>query len=566
MTQDTLLSSILSESSSMVVGYSDKQSAPATTIISNAAFKTTDTVTISQEALAKFRDSVVATQVKEQESQAADKSLWETKYGLTSGTVTLENGHKQVTTIKDSRMEILEYDGTTLVHKESGTISASSVMKDIEDYDDTGELTSRTHTELYFNESTGGATGNGVLLRNIEKFKNGVLIKEISDCMRTDYTYKSREGTDQEEIESLEDLSGKLTEDYIGTDYFANIKEYNDQGNLTQDTTITKTTETENETNRGEKKKDGIASHSTVERANTTNLSVTVKSYDSDGELLRQASFSDSLIKGVSETQHSDVSWYNQGQLQQTSESTYATATTKLTKEIHLQNRSSVLQTLNRSEWDYSAATPLNAEQLLMVGFEDASNTPDMYMSSTISDISSGKFSDVEALANSNGASCPYSVACKTTLYDNGKVKVEKEDSQSAHDNLLPKVSTFKTGAGLTEDKDAAYLRDTSHSIKTFDDGVIKKQSSVAMNEEAVNDARGLTSTKTNVHISSGVGTKMQNSYALLSSTLREIDDDFKAAPKNAQREIQTTLDGLYATFSRLNGTATQAASEQTVA
>jgi len=549
-TLSTLFKTAVS-SSSFTIGNRDKSTSSAAS---------GDTVTFSQEALAKSRESAGESDAANTSDAAAVESPWKTQYDLAEGTVTLDNGHKQKTSIKGSKMEILEYDGAKLVRKETGSISAGTVTRDIEEFDKGGKLSSRVHTELYAPEGGDSTHTTSTLQRDIQWFKNGNITRELHDSMDVDASYYSSAKLHDESIgnaDTLEDLAvnimkgvtGNITKDTISKNYSANIIEYNDNGNIFRTTSISQTMRVKTETNRTNMDT-GMAPNTTDEIENNTDFSVSQSVYDNDGKVVSQASFKDSYAKGLSQSQQLDISQYNKGELVQQS---HAESTQQASSGHRLPKRPTILEALSLTEQQYSATTPLGAQTLLADGKEKQIENAAAPVNATLGYIADGNFNAAQNTSRGTASETPHSSSWENTLYQDGKKVLQQRDSEIVRENPLPDFTGFMTVTGLTEDQDAVYLRNTSHSVETYKDGLAVDHASVDMDEAAVDDTRGLTHTETNVHSSTTTGGTRSEGHAALADTLINVDKNNNASAKKVGSKMQLTLDDLLSVFRGLD-------------
>ena len=513
-----------------------------------SAAATGDTVSFSEEAVAKSNARVTDETLSTQPEDEAGESLWLTRYGLEAGTVTLKNGHKQTTAIDGNKMEILEYDGNRLVRKETGSIAAGGVVKDIEEYDKRGELTRRVHSELAASGDA-GTTSHAYLRRDIAWYKDGEVSKELHDSMSVKASYTSSDivnGKDVSDAQSLDELAGTLTRDDLASDYVGDIIEYGAGGKLFRKTSIAHAVTTENRTNRGSEMRNGIEAHDTVELSRQTEFSITQEMYDDAGNVTFQASFRDSFKEGTFEQQQFEASWYDNGQLVRHSS---AEILQKQAKGRGLGEHPDMLGTLSLSEGRYGATTPLDAQSLLGDGQGGRVAESGSLLSAALTDIAAGGYDPAQAFTRSRAGAVPGSVSWEDTLYKDGKVALREVDTETVEENTLPDTTGFHTLTGLSEDKDPKYLRSTSHRVETYQDGRLVAQSAVEMRESAEDDARGVTSTKTHVDASSGSGHAVRNTHAKLSETLVEADARWNAAAQKAGSAVQRTLNDLLTLF-----------------
>jgi len=510
---------------------------------------TGDTVSFSDEAVAKSRARATDETLSAQPGEETGDSLWQTRYDLEAGTVTLKNGHTQKTTIAGNKMEILEYDGNRLVRKERGSIAAGGVVRDIEEYDKRGELTRRIHSELGGADALGATSSSSFLRRDIQWFKDGEVSKELHDSMTVKASYETSDpihGDFAAVPENLDDLAGTLTFDHIGNDYVGDVIEYNDAGKVFRQTTISQSVRTESVTNRRATPRGDMQGNTTSERSRETKFSVDQVLYDAEGNVSRQVSFLDASDNDASQKQHIEVSSYNKGALVQHSQ---ATVTQERSKGRPLKGRPDMLEALSLSESQFSAETPLDAQELLGDGHGEQVDQAATFISNALAGMSAGDYNPAQGLSRTHAANGPSSVTWENTLYSDGKVTMKQEHSETVTENPHPAEAAFHTVSGLSEDTDAPYVRSSSHRVESYQDGRLVAQSAVEMQEVSEDDARGVTSTTTHVAAAYGSGHAVRNTRAKLSETLIEADAHWNAAAQNAGSAMQMALKDVLALF-----------------
>lgn len=513
---------------------------------------TGDTVSFSQEALEKSRDLASQNQVADAAEDDATPSPWETQYKLKAGTVLLKNGHKQVTIINDADMQILEYDGDKLVRRETGNIYAGTLTKDIEEFDKNGELTRRVHSELYATAGSGLAKSLSSMHRDIEWFENGKVSKELHDSMRVSAFYQSTEkllsGVDSDTID-LDDIASTVTRDRLGTDYSADIIEYNDFGDIYRQTSISQSTKTENITNRRSERRGGMAPGTTYEQAKTTVFSVSQTTRDLEGNIASQVSLVDSYTRGIADSQQLDVNLYNKGELVQQS---HAEATQEQSAGHSLRGRPGIFDMLSLTESEYSAAKPLDAGELLQNGPGANTENPATAISATLASIAKGSFNVAQDMEG-GATPTPHSVFWETTLYQDGKKTLSQKDSEILRENPLLDSKGFFPGSGLTQDDYPVYLAKSSHSVETYRDGKLTNKTAVEMNEFTVDDAHGVTSRRTRIATKSGPILAPTASDLVVEDSLAAVDENRTSAAHKSGDAIEMTLNDLQSIFKSLD-------------
>jgi len=327
-----------------------------------------DLLDISREAREAWLASKQTTtndSVKRQTS-----NTWESLFGLTSGTTSLKNGNKQVTTITGSELLIMEYEGDRLVRKETGTLGPNSVIKDIEYYDEAGRLAQSTHSELTSTDEN-GFESSAVLKRSSMWYSGDALVREYADSMELSAGYSQMPSFELNE-EDLQDLSGlakSITKDDVTTHFTASVKDYVD-GRLAQNATVRQDTAMELRTIRNPKANAGQAAWTTQGLGGESGFSATVSNYDSKGRLLREASFDEEIDRSGKKSQHLSTAWYSNGELVRKQSGTF---------EGEIQdgrgiNAQLFLDTLGMTQEQYSSQTPQTAGELLTKNFQKAAD------------------------------------------------------------------------------------------------------------------------------------------------------------------------------------------------
>jgi len=438
-----------------------------------------DTVSISQAAYDK----------QAQAADEAETSLWETKFGLRNGTTMLKNGNRRTVTVEGSSMLIEEYDGDKLVRKETGVISGDKMIRDIERYDDLGRVSQTSHAELTGLGDDGELTSEAVMTRSMKWFEKGELVREMRDKATVGATYRGHMPDPGEtyEVSSLEDLAGKVTEDAVSMEYYASIQEYAD-GKIAKSAIIKNRVDSENVTNRtGEDLGDFVAD-STRETAKTSGLSVSMQTYDAEGELLRADDFTDGLVKDGVETQRVASSWYQGGELVKRQSGTFSAEA----GEKHLlQGRASIERTLGLSTEQYSAFTPLSASNLLAKPSDETAGNGAAYLRGVSDFITRDGYDAGLYFDEEKGSPYVHEVRYEEETYKEGELVARSVDRSSANKNVDYEPMEFNVGAGLTETDAPALLSKASHVRESYKDGRLETRGETAFREFTREDERG---------------------------------------------------------------------------
>jgi len=554
MSTQSLLTTLATSTTTFNANFANHKSNTTSTTGAKLTQASSDSISISDQAKALL-EQTTATSQSESSKSTEGASRWETEFGLKQGTTILENGHKQITTIKDSKLTVLEYDNDKIIQKKTGVITKDGVVCDTDTYGDDRKLIRHMHTSLSNNIESTGTNSYATMTRDTYTYKDGKISLEMHDSMNVDAKYFGRvTGEDgmERDATSLEELTEKTTEDRIGISYYSTITEYSN-GKVSKEAIIDQRVAEKNSTSRKKL-------HQNTSLDNQENsLSVDITSYDEKGNMLQHSSFSESLTKDFMQKQHYETSWYKDGKLIKTDEATYETKRKNRT-DTNLPTRATTYEMLNMDSGGYATDTPLNSEQLLTKGKNNAETDPSAFFKTTIDDIENDKYKDVKRPSNAQVVNRESSIQWKSSLYSDGKLAVEQEDSLTVRENPHPPVKRFKTVTGLTEDKDDKYIHGSSHSVKLYHDNKIQDQKIVTLQEESVDDARGMTNTRTNVNTTTGSAVDSKNDLLVFATSLDKIDTNKDLAATKAQKGIDTTLGDLLTLFKQMQNPSTKKA------
>ncbi len=446
-----------------------------------------DTVSISQAAYDK----------QAQAADEAETSLWETKFGLRNGTTMLKNGNRRTVTMEGSSMLIEEYDGDKLVRKETGVISGDKMIRDIERYDDLGRVSQTSHLELTGLGDDGELTSEAVMTRSMKWFEKGELTREMRDKATVGATYRGYMSDPGEAyaVNSLEDLTGKVTQDMVSMEYYASIQEYAD-GKITKSAMIKNRVDSENITNRTGEDIGDFVSESTQETAKTSGLSVSMQTYDAEGELLRTDDFTDGLVKNGIETQRIASSWYQGGELVKRQSGTFSA---EAGDKHLLQGRASIQRTLGLSTEEYSASKPLSASNLLAKPSDETAGDGAAYLRGVSDEIGRDGYDTGLYFNEEKGAAYIHDIRYEEETYKEGELVARSVDRSSANKNVDFEPMEFNVGAGLTETDAPALLSRASHERESYEDGRLKTRAVTQFREFTQEDERGVEELKTTV-------------------------------------------------------------------
>ncbi len=470
-------------------------------------------------------------------------NTWEGLFNITSGTKHLKNGNKQVTTIQGAELLVLEYEGDKLVRKETGLLGSNSIIKDIEYYDESGDVAQAIHSELVGLED-GGLSSSATLKRSAQWYNNGTLTREYSDSMELEVGYRGLEDLeikdeDVRDAEALASRAGKVTQENAATRFAASIKDYVD-GNLAQVATVTQDTSLELQTNRTGKKISDKEDWTVQALGGESGFSATVTNYDAKGKLLREASFDEEIGIDGEKTQRLSTTWYNNGELVKKSSGVFEGS---VQDGMDL-NAQLFLDTLDLTPSEYATHTPGTAAELLTKNFQAASDAPEFYISDAEGTNGQGVFGSARNLESYQNVNDPYSLTWTEELYKDGKLAARQQDTEGARKNDDARKYHFALGAGLTEDESPRLLRESSHTDASYDEnGRLAVSASIERHEEVEKDERGV------YHLwTSSTGTQVSNGETLRVSKREEnplatVDPEAKQASKGFAAAADLTLD-----------------------
>jgi len=533
-----------------------------------------DVIDISDVALEKFRaDSANMEMARESHRQKDNGGAsWKLNSGLKEGTFRLENGNVQKIAIEDENLSIEEFKDGKLVKSITGTLTAQGAVLDTEFYDESGRVRQSIHTELVQGEKLKGGWTVGTMSRQVQWFEGGELRGEMQDQM---LLQTNNLGKDSKEIgESINQMLRRGTTevktdvdalvDVVSVekhvfDYFASIREYGENSKLTRDITLEQGGSFQQLTNHTGKKIGDMDGHTTRETKHKTGLSIHMRDYDADGELIRDAQFSDQhkdsagFLGGI-QRQSVDVSWFNDGELVKRSHGSMEmeeTATRRITK------RPGLLETLGMREDEYATKEPKTATGLLATKLVTSASDADLYMNGVASHLGQGDYNAAEGIAGFGERNRPYSIDWTDELYKDGEKTMEQRDSESARESSFyqrERGILFRKGAALTENASPVVLREISHERNVYEDGEMKSHQSMEARESVTvkMDAPDELRTKTTYENgpAGGVDTTVIEGLGGIST----VDSDPNAAARGFDNELEQTLDAMFQTLNTMNG------------
>lgn len=508
----------------------------------------------AREAWLASKQAATEDSVKRQTS-----NTWESLFGLTSGTTSLKNGNKQVTTIKGTELLIMEYEGDRLVRKETGTLGSNFIVKDIEYYDEAGRVAQSTHSELTSADEN-GFKSSAVLKRSSMWYSGDALVREYADSMELSAGYNQMPSFELNE-EDLQDLSGlakSITKDDVTTHFTATVKDYVD-GRLAQNATVRQDTAMELRTIRNPKANAGQAAWTTQGLGGESGFSATVSNYDSKGRLLREASFDEEIDAKGKKSQHLSTAWYSNGELVRKQSGAFEGEV----PEGMGVNAQLFLDTLGMTQGQYSSKTPQTAGELLTKNFQKAADSPEFYTQDVDGINGQGVFGSARNLKSFQNVADPYSLTWTEETYVDGTLAARSVDTEGAKVNPDARGVHFALLTGLTEDRSPRLLRESSHTDESYDEhGDVHASATLKRGEEVTKDDRGVYHLWTRTTGQQEAGGKTQSVFTREEKPLSEADKEADKASLSFDAAAQLTLNDVTAMLANLEqpGEGTQEA------
>ncbi len=530
-----------------------------------------DTVTISADAVqkAKMNTKLTSFEVLLESSKKADAenpgSKWKLITGLKQGTFTLKNGNEQKISIDGDSLEILEFKNGSLVKSVKGTINENGASLNTEYYDESGKVRQAIHTDILEMEDAKGWT-NASMIRSAQWFEDGRLAGEMQDSMLLSTWNSGVDGdgkTDAEHILSLlnkgseevvpsvEALTMKITMEKHIAAYHADVREYGLNGKIVRDMTIDNEGRYKQLSNRSDEDVGNMPARSTREMEHETALSVSIRDYDKDGKLLREASFSDSqkdeadkLSDGKTE-QTMSVSWYNKGELVKRS---YGSMTLHEVASAQLSERPGLLETLGLSTEGYLSGGPQSAMDLVSKQYLQSSADREFFVGGVNRLAGKNAYSTAEGIAEYGNPDQPYSIDWTDELYRDGELVMRQKDTEKAQEKTFYQKERgimFRKGHGLTENDRPVVLRETSHEREDFVNGTLDSRQSMKARETLDISMDGPDKLVTSATITQGPEGKEKTTAVKMVGELTQIDSNSNAAAKGLAAEVELMLDEL---------------------
>lgn len=530
-----------------------------------------DVISISDEALRKYaagKAEAGSADTGAQDAATAEDSPWKLPGNLTHSERTLKNGHTEIIDVDGDTLTVREYDGDKLVKSVDGTMVDGRAVLDTNYYDETGKVSQTIHAEMSRLEKKNGWSG-AVMNRSVTWYKNGQVERTLGDemYMRTRNIGKatvSVSGNDfarmTKNVEgNAATLVRKLTSEDQSLNYHADIREYYDNKQLAKSFIIDQTGEFTQQSNRHNVEVDGMGPLSTRELSHDTSLSVVSEEFDRDGNILREATVTDSQVNGTDnddgkQFQTVDVSWYKDGELVKHGSGSFSL---EEFDGYGLMGRPGVLDLLGLKKEEYLTSEAQDSEGLLGTKLEESSSAPDFFLEGLGRAAAKGQYGTAGDMAEYGRIGQPFSADWTTELYEDGEMVMRKQDSHQARnapnrgvDDRLP----FRTGGGLTEGDRPAVLQRTSHTTEIIEDGKTVARESQEAREFLQPDDHGPDTLMTladydrlNDDGDDGVNVVYQGGIG-------QADPDPSAALRGLGAELDLTMDGVYELYRDLRG------------
>jgi len=534
-----------------------------------------DTVTLSNDVTVKMRAQLDNAAMIRESNKKADAensgSKWELSSGLKEGTFTLKNGNEQTISIDGDSLEILEYNHGHLVKSITGSIAENGASFDTEYYDASGDLSQVIHTDIQELEGTQGWTQSS-MERSVQWYDDGMLKGEMQDSMvlstwnssiHSDDEAMTRiksllqKGTDKV-VPDVEALSTALTHQKHIASYHAEIREFGSNSQLAREVTLDHEGRYKQLSNRSYNDVGNMEARSTRELEHNTNVSVTVKDYDSDGNLIRDAQFrdkqqdkADDKSDGKQE-QAVSVAWYAKGELIKQS---YGTMSLSETETAQLGGRPNILDSLGVSTEQYLGKEPQSAVDLMNTNFLRSSSEPELFVEGLNRHIGANDYSVAADISSSGSPNQPYSISWTDEIYRDGEMVMRQKDTQEAHESSFfqrERALYFEKGHALTENESPGVLRKTSHVREDFKDGNLTGRQSMSM-RESIDVGHGSDTLETHSVMVQGLEGQQVTTSITIDAGILELDTDADAAASGMASETELTLDAFRETTGSMN-------------
>jgi len=537
-----------------------------------------DVITVSSEGREKLKAEVANYNMLREANKKADsdKAVWRLSSGLKEGTFNLKNGNVQKISLDGGSLSLEEFKNGKLVKSVTGTLSESGAVLDTEYYDSSGRISQSIHTELAKGESKGGWT-TASMTRDVKWYDGGKLKGEMQDGMLLE-TLNSKKFNDNGVAVFLKSILDKgtaavetdvkkmasmLTTERHSLEYFVQAKEYGDSGQLLRDLSIQQDGDYTQLSNRTSKKIAGVVEgRTTRESKRDTGLKIELKEYDAEGELMREARFSDeeaikegklTLSAARVQRQDVDVAWYDDGELVKRS---HGSMELEATKDALLPDRPGFLEVLGLNNEEYLGDKPQSAMELLSKKAMTSSAEADFFLGGVADHINDKDYSYANKLAKYGEGKRPYSVSWTDEVYREGELVLRQADTAKARKSSFYQQERgilFRKGGALTENDSPALLRESNHEREVYENGRLVAHQAMEARERVDVDHNGPDTLKTHAVYRNGVAGNEDTTVIDGEGGIMQYDAMYKSAAKGLSTGIETTLDATYNAITHLN-------------
>ena len=552
-----------------------RQTATSGTASSEAAGKG-DTVSISLAA--RFRaDMANNAEIRRsnEEAEAANPgSTWRMSSGLQEGSFTLKNGNNQTVAIDGNNLEILEYDASgRLVKSVRGVLGDTGASLDTEFYDKNGKVVQAIHTDILEMQGKDGWT-TAQMSRSVQNFEDGRLTGEMTDSMLLNsWNSQGTEGENSAEkqfsllldsgtemvFQGVENFTVDVTLEKHIANYYAEVREYGTNNRLSRDMTVEYETRHTQLSNRSYDDNGGLDARSTEELEHDTGMTMTVRDYDAEGELIRDATFNDhQKDKATKATdgrqeQSLSVSWYSQGELVRRS---YGSMGLSETESAKLSARPSILDNLGLDTEQYLGDEPKSAVELLEANVLASSSEPDHFVDGIMETAAKGGYSTAEGIARYGTPDRPYDIDWTDELYSEGDLVMRQRDKEAARETSFyqrERIIQFGKTRGLTENEVPVVLRQSSHEREDYENGELVNRQATKAKESIEVSYDAPDRVVTNATMVQGPEDRETTTAIKIVGGLDEVDPDPNGAARGFSGELKLTLDGFIEDIREMN-------------
>ncbi|MEF2230223.1 MAG: hypothetical protein V3571_04780 [Pseudodesulfovibrio sp.] len=546
--------------------------------VSNAPARTGDTVSISLDARSLRADMANNEEMRRsnEAAEAADpKSSWRMSSGLQEGTFTLDGGNKQTVAIDGNKLEILEYDTNgRLVKSVRGTLSDSGASLDTEFYDKDGKVVQAIHADIMEMKGKDGWT-TARMSRSVQNYEDGRLTGEMTDSMllnswnsvgtEGENSAKSQlallldNGTEKV-FEGVDEFTIDTTLEKHIANYYAEVREYGANNRLSRDMTVEYEARHDQLSNRSHEDNGGLDARSTEELEHDTGMTMTVRDYDAEGELVRDATFSDHQKDKATKAadgrqeQNLSISWYNQGELVRRG---YGSMGVSETASAKLSGRPSILDTLGLDTEQYLGDEPQSAVELLEANVLTSSSEPDHFMDGIMKAAAGGDYSTAEGIARYGSSDRPYDIDWTDELYNgDGDLVMRQRDKEAARESSFyqrERIIHFGKTRGLTENEVPVVLRQSSHEREDYENGKLVNRQATKARESIEVSYDAPDRVVTNASLVQGPEGKETTTAIKIVGGLDKVDPDPNGAARGFSGELKLTLDGFIEDVREMN-------------